>query len=113
MDKSCENVPDADAVKCRSQRKGILLVLIAGISWGLMSIFVRGMDKAGLQPFDIAALRSMGTAAALGITFFLFNRKAWKVRIRDLWCMAGCGIFSIPTVPSSRICVSVFCLTVM
>ena len=95
MDRSCENMPDENAVKRRSRQKGIMLVLTAGISWGLMSIFVRGMNKVGLQSFDIAALRSLGAAVVLAVAFGVFDRSAWKVCFRDLWCMAGCGILSI------------------
>lgn len=78
-----------------ARKTGILLVLTAGCSWGVMGIFVRQLVKAGLTPVDIAALRAVGTLLVLGTSLALADREAFKVRFRDLWCMAGCGILSI------------------
>lgn len=79
----------------KSGRSGILLVLTAGVSWGLLGIFVRGLGDFGLSTADIAALRSCGAALVLCVSFALTRRKAYAVKLRHLWCMAGCGILSI------------------
>jgi len=78
-----------------SRRTGLLLVLTAGISWGLLGIFVRRLMALGLPAPDVAALRSLGAALVLTVFFVLTRRETFRVRLRDLWCMAGCGIVSI------------------
>ena len=78
-----------------SRTWGILSVLIAGFSWGLMGIFVRALISLGFRPVDIAAMRALGAALILGSFFGLFYRDAFKLKLRDIWCMAGCGIISI------------------
>ena len=75
--------------------KGISLVLLAGASWGLIGLFSRSLDSIGLGALDITALRGFFTGLALLAVVPLMNPKALKVRLRDLWCMAGCGIASI------------------
>ncbi|MBQ9500903.1 MAG: EamA family transporter [Lentisphaeria bacterium] len=78
-----------------SGRSGILLVLTAGVSWGLLGIFVRGLAELGLRAADIASLRSCGAALVLCAVFAVIRPKAYAVKLRHLWCMAGCGILSI------------------
>ena len=75
--------------------KGISLVLVAGTSWGLIGLFARSLSRIGLGALDITALRGFFTGLALLATIPLANPKAMKVRLRDIWCMAGCGIASI------------------
>lgn len=78
-----------------SRRTGLLLVLTAGISWGALGIFVRHLMSLGLPAADVAALRSLGAAQVMSAFFFLTRRETFRVRLRDLWCLAGCGILSI------------------
>ena len=52
--------------------KGILLVLLAGASWGIISLFVRHLGAAGIDAKSIAALRSlMATLMLLAIMPFV------------------------------------------
>lgn len=82
-------------MKNKDFRIGIFFVLIAGICWGSMGLFVRNLISVGFRPVDIAALRALGAALILGSSFALFCREAFKLKLRDVWCMAGCGIVSI------------------
>ena len=80
----------------RQNRKyGIFLVLTAGISWGILGIFVRMLVSCGLTPVDICAMRSSGTALIIAVISLIFFRETYRIKLRDLWCMAGCGILSI------------------
>ncbi len=75
--------------------KGVLLTLLAGTLWGLISIFVRSLDAAGLSSRDITALRAVFSGLVLLVSAPLIDRRVLKVKPCDLWCMAGCGIASI------------------
>ena len=78
-----------------NSRKGALLVLVAGASWGVISIFIRALGDAGLSPIDISSFRSICTALVLLASVSVYDRGAFKVKLKDLWCMAGCGVISI------------------
>ena len=78
-----------------ASHKGTLLVLAAGTSWGVISIFIRALGKAGLAPLDISACRSVCTGLVLLVSMSAFDRKAFRVKLKDIWCMAGAGIVSI------------------
>ena len=78
-----------------NSRKGALLVLVAGASWGVISLFIRALGDAGLSPIDISSFRSICTALVLLASVSVYDRGAFKVKLKDLWCMAGCGVISI------------------
>lgn len=72
-----------------------LFVLTAGCLWGSMGIFVRGLSLYGFTSLEIGALRVFGALLFLGAGIFLYNRKLFHIRLKDLWCFFGTGIVSI------------------
>jgi drug/metabolite transporter (DMT)-like permease len=71
------------------------LILLAGVLWGSMGLFVRKLNALGLSSMEIVALRVSVTSIALGLYLLLFQRRLLKIRIRDIWCFLGTGICSI------------------
>ena len=72
-----------------------VLVILAGISWGLLGVFLRMLSLASLSALDICAIRNIGTALVLGIALALWSRQSFRIRWRDLWCFVGGGCVSI------------------
>lgn len=77
------------------KRLAPLFVLLAGILWGMMGIYVRRLNSASFTTIEIVAVRSMVTAVLLLLVLFFYNREMLKIHIRDIWCFIGTGIFSI------------------
>ena len=71
------------------------LVLAAGILWGTMGLYVRRLNNLGFTTIEIVAVRSVVTAVLLLAVLFFYNRELLKIRIKDIWCFVGTGIFSI------------------
>jgi len=71
------------------------LILISGCLWGSMGLFVRKLTAAGLTSLDIVGMRAFVTVILMGIILLLFDRKMFRIRIRDIWCFIGTGICSI------------------
>lgn len=71
------------------------LVLLAGILWGMMGIYVRKLNALGFTTIEIVAVRSVVTAVLLLLGLFFYNRQMLKIRIEDIWCFLGTGILSI------------------
>lgn len=69
-------------------------VALAGIMWGIISIFVRGLGEAGLSSLDIMLARSFIALAGLFLYLVLFDREKLKINIRDWWIFFGTGILS-------------------
>ncbi len=73
----------------------VLCILLAGILWGTMGIFVRHLAACGFSSLQIACLRIM----AAGILFFLYllvsDRSKLKIQKKDLPLFLGMGWGSI------------------
>ena len=72
-----------------------VLILIAGVLWGSMGLFVRTLNEKGLVSMEIVGLRAAVTTVALFLFLLVFDRKLFWIRWKDLWCFIGTGICSI------------------
>lgn len=72
-----------------------ILVLTAGILWGMIGIFVRKLSQLSFGSMEIVSLRAITTSILLFLYLFIFDRKKLVVRGKDLWCFLGTGILSI------------------
>lgn len=72
-----------------------ILILIAGILWGSMGLFVRELNSQGLVSMEIVALRAIVTTVAMFLFLLFFDRKLLIIHIKDIWCFWGTGICSI------------------
>ena len=60
------------------------LVIMAGILWGSMGIFVRRFEAYGLESLDIVAVRAITTTIILFCFLLFYNRSLLKIKIKDL-----------------------------
>lgn len=72
-----------------------IFILLAGILWGSMGVFVRTLNGAGLASMDIVTIRNVGTAILIGIFLLIYNRSLFRFKIKDIWCFLGSGLCSI------------------
>ena len=73
----------------------VILILLAGILWGCLGIFVRTLNSSGISSMQIVTLRAFVTTLGMFVFLLFYDRKLLKVNPRDLWCFAGTGICSI------------------
>lgn len=76
-------------------KKSPLLVLAAGSLWGLMGLLVRSLNAAGLGSMEICFVRSSVTFVCMLLGLLVFDRKALRIRLKDIWCFIGTGAFSV------------------
>ncbi|MBE6554638.1 MAG: EamA family transporter [Ruminococcaceae bacterium] len=74
---------------------GSVAVLGAGALWGSMGVFANRLYDLGYSPLGVCFLRSFFALLLFGVWLLLFNRTAFLVRIKDLWCFLGTGIASL------------------
>ena len=80
------------------QQKTILAsgcILAAGIMWGTMGLWVRRFAAEALNPVQFLALRIVVTVVLVLAFLVFYDRKLLRIRLKDLWCFLGTGIFSI------------------
>lgn len=77
------------------RRLAPVLIIVAGVLWGITGIFVRYLNRIGLTTMNVVAVRVLCSAAFLSAGCVAFRRKIFRVAVRDVWCFAGTGIVSI------------------
>lgn len=77
------------------EKHGALLVVIAGICWGVIGIFTRQLSAASVSPLQITWIRSSLTAIGMAICIFLTDKRRFYIKLTDIWMFIGTGIFSI------------------
>ena len=77
------------------QKAAPVFIAGAAILWGILVIFVKQLDGAGLASMEIVALRVYGSAGILVFGLLLYNKKLLRIRLKDSWCFVGTGVVSI------------------
>ena len=74
---------------------GSLLILLAGVLWGSMGLFVRTLSARGFDSFQIVAGRLCFAALLFWLLLLLRPKEERAIRLRDLPLFLGLGLASI------------------
>lgn len=74
---------------------GPVLIILAGIFWGSMGIFVRRLGTYGFSPIQIVCLRVSLAALVFCIIQLFVDRKGFRIALRDVPLFLGLGLGSI------------------
>ena len=72
-----------------------ICILLAGILWGSMGLFVRGLNADNLKSLEIVEIRSLVSTIIMGLFVLFYDRSLFKIKLKDLWCFIGTGVFSL------------------
>lgn len=79
----------------QSAAGGSLLIILAGIFWGSMGVFVRALGEYGFSSIQIVCLRLSVAAAAFLLLRLVFERSTPWIALRDVPLFLGLGWGSI------------------
>ncbi len=75
---------------------GTLLIILAGIFWGSMGIFVRGLTAlAGFTSIQIVCVRLAVAALTFALILLIKDARGFRIRIKDIPLFLGLGFCSI------------------
>lgn len=74
---------------------GTVLIIIAGIFWGSMGIFVRRLTAEGFNSIQIVAIRLTLAALFFCVIMLIKDRKGFKISPKDIPLFLGLGFGSI------------------
>ncbi len=74
---------------------GMLLIIIAGVCWGVIGYFSRTLSDHHLTSIQISMLRSFVTAVSMVVMICIFDIKRFYIQWKDIWMFLGSGILSI------------------
>lgn len=69
------------------------LIILAGVVWGTMGIFVTEMEKMGFDSLQISSVRITVAAIFFILTVLFTDKSRFKINLKDLWIffVMGCG----------------------
>ena len=79
----------------QSAAAGPLLILLAGVLWGSMGLFVRRLGAAGFSSLQITAGRLLFSAVSFWILLLFRPPEERSIRLRDLPLFLGLGLVSV------------------
>ena len=75
-------------------RKGALLIILAGACWGSISIFINYLSAAGLSEMQISFLRQLFAAAVISLVVLGRDRSKFRIRPGDLGLIMLVGLIN-------------------
>ena len=74
---------------------GDILIIIAGLFWGSMGIFVRHLNDLGFSSIQVACLRLTTAGLLFALILLIKDRKGFKIALRDIPLFLALGLVSI------------------
>jgi len=74
---------------------GDILIIIAGLFWGSMGIFVRHLNNLGFTSIQVACLRLTTAGILFAIILLIKDPKGFKIKVRDIPLFLALGLVSI------------------
>lgn len=71
-----------------------IYILSAAVLWGLIGLFTQFLSEKGIDSGSMVFIRAIGAAIFLSLYFLIFNRKVFRIRLRDIPFFIGTGIVS-------------------
>ena len=75
-------------------RKGALLIILAGTCWGVISIFINYLSDAGLGEMQISFLRQLFAVLVFTLIIFIRDRSKFRIPVKDLGLLMIVGLIN-------------------
>ena len=75
-------------------RKGALLIILAGTCWGVISIFINYLSSAGLGEMQISFLRQLFAVLVFGLIILIRDRSKFRIPVKDLGLLMLVGFIN-------------------
>lgn len=72
-----------------------LLPVLSGILWGSVGIFVRILTGLGMDSFTVTSSRLAMAAVMMGITILIYDKRLFRIRLKDLWIFVVGGLLGM------------------
>lgn len=74
---------------------GDILIIIAGLFWGSMGIFVRHLNGLGFTSVQVACLRLVTAGILFAVILLIKDPKGFKIKLKDIPLFLALGLVSI------------------
>ena len=75
--------------------QAVVAVLLAGILWGVINIFIKTLSAHGLDALQISLIRMTVAVIVFPLVVLIKDRSKFRIRIKDIWIFICTGIVSV------------------
>ncbi|MBR4998770.1 MAG: EamA family transporter, partial [Clostridia bacterium] len=72
-----------------------MCAILAGILWGIISIFLKGLYAAGFSAIQVMFFRGLFSSFFMAIFLFIKDKDLLKINLKDIWMFLGTGVISL------------------
>lgn len=73
----------------------VIMILTAAAGWGVIGVFTRPLNAAGLSALQITFVRSLTVTAGMGVFLLIKDKSLFRIKLKDFWIFLGTGLVSI------------------
>ncbi len=78
-----------------NKAKPVICILLAGILWGCISIFMKGLTDSGISSIGIVSVRMFFAAVIYMIFMLIKSPSKLKIELKDIWMFILTGVVSV------------------
>ena len=72
-----------------------MFVIFAGVLWGIISIFLKGLYSVGFSALQVMFFRGFISSVFMAIFLFVKDKSLLKFKLKDIWLFLGTGVISL------------------
>lgn len=72
-----------------------LFVILAGVLWGIISVFLKGLYSMEFTALQVMFFRGFISSIFMGIFLLIKDRSLLKFELKDIWMFLGTGVISL------------------
>lgn len=72
-----------------------LSTILAGVLWGIISIFLKTLTSAGLSALQVMFVRASLSAFLMLLFMIIKDKSLLKIQFKDIWMFIGTGVISL------------------
>ena len=72
-----------------------MFAILAGVLWGIISIFLKGLYSAGFSALQVMFFRGFISSVFMAIFLFVKDKSLLKFKLKDIWLFLGTGVISL------------------
>lgn len=77
------------------EKKSVIYILIAGITWGLITVFIKALSAYGLTAMNISLIRMAVASPVFAAVTAVTERNKMKIKLKDIPLFIGTGVISV------------------
>lgn len=79
----------------KTNAKAVIAVLLSGVLWGVINIFIKNLSARGLDALQISMIRMTVAVIVFPLAVLIKDRSRFRIRLKDIWIFACTGIISV------------------